>query len=75
MFTFLDKISYAQLAVVAIILGLAPFTPIPHLAEKLIMLSEGRLSKAVDIFDLFFHLFPTILLLIKLGRNRRLEKQ
>jgi hypothetical protein len=70
MFNFLDKITYAQLAVVALILGLAPFTPMPHLIEKIVMLSEGRLGNPVDIFDLFFHLFPTILLLTKLGRNR-----
>ncbi|MDF1578425.1 MAG: RND transporter [Desulfurivibrionaceae bacterium] len=70
MYNFLDKISYTQLAVVAIILGLAPLTPTPHLVEKFIMLGEGRLDRPVDILDLFFHLFPAILLLIKLGRER-----
>ena len=69
MFNFLDKITYPQLAVVAIILGLAPFSPMPHAIEKIIMLSEGRLSRPIDIFDLFFHLTPAILLMIKLGRK------
>ena len=51
MFTFLDKTTYGPLVVAAIILGLAPFTPIPHALEKLTMLVEGRLSRPIDIFD------------------------
>lgn len=74
MLNFLDKITNAQLAVVALILGLAPFTPMPHAIEKIIMLSEGRLSRPVDIFDLFFHLSPAILLLIKLVRQRQAQR-
>jgi hypothetical protein len=48
---------------------LAPFSPMPHLVEKLIMLKDGNLTRPVDIFDLFFHLFPTILLAIKFCRK------
>ncbi len=70
MFNFLDKITYPPLAVAAIFMGLAPFTPMPHLIEKLTMLFNGQLGRPVDIFDLLFHLSPTILLLIKLGRTR-----
>ena len=68
MFTFLDKITYAPLVAAAIFLGLAPFTPMPHTIEKFTMIINGRLNNPVDIFDLMFHLSPTILLLIKLGR-------
>lgn len=70
MFTFLDKIPPAPLLVAAIFLGLAPFTPRPHVIEKLSMLFAGQLARPLDLFDLLFHLSPTILLLIKLGRNR-----
>jgi hypothetical protein len=41
----------------------------PHVVEKLIMLKDGNLTRPVDIFDLFFHLFPTILLAIKFFRK------
>ena len=47
-------------------LGLAPFTPEPHLLEKLRMLASGELSKLIDIFDLMLHGTPWILLIIKL---------
>jgi hypothetical protein len=34
-----------------------------------IMLKNGTLTKPIDIFDLFFHLFPTIILLLKIYRS------
>ena len=44
-------------------LGLAPFTPQPHLFEKIQMLSNGELSRGIDVFDLFLHgLFPLLLI-------------
>ena len=49
---------------------LAPFRPMPHVIEKLIMLKAGTLKRPIDIFDLFFHLLPTILLIIKAMRGR-----
>ncbi|MCK4837496.1 MAG: RND transporter [Desulfobulbaceae bacterium] len=70
MFKFLDKITYAPLVVAAIFMGLAPFTPMPHVIEKFTMIAAGQLTRPIDIFDLLFHLSPTILLLIKLGRTR-----
>ena len=66
---FLDKIPYAALIVFAVIMLLAPFKPMPHVIEKLIMLKNGTLTKPIDIFDLFYHLIPTILLLLKLYRD------
>ncbi len=47
-------------------LGLAPFTPEPHVWEKLKMVAAGTLSNPVDIFDLLMHGLPFILLLLKL---------
>lgn len=43
-------------------LGLAPFYPKPHLLEKLVLLSQGELTRAIDIFDLLLHgFFPALL--------------
>ena len=69
MFNWLDKIPYLLLVVVALFMLLAPFRPMPHVVEKLMMLKNGSLSKSLDIFDLFYHLTPTILLIIKMVRS------
>jgi len=71
MFAWLDRISLPLLAVVAVALALAPFTPQPHLWEKLNMLAAGTLVRPIDIFDLFLHGAPLVLLLIKLIRQWR----
>jgi len=62
---FLDQIPYLPLAVLAVFMLLAPFRPMPHVLEKLIMLKNGTLTRPLDIFDLFFHLAPTAVLLLK----------
>jgi len=69
MWAFLDKIPYSILIVVAALMILAPFKPMPHVLEKLIMLKNGTLTKPIDIFDLFYHLIPTIILLLKINRG------
>jgi hypothetical protein len=69
MLEWLDKISYPILAVIALLLLLAPLRPMPHVVEKLWMLKNGTLSKPIDIFDLFFHLLPTLVLLAKVFRS------
>jgi hypothetical protein len=69
MLRFLDPIPYSILILGAILLGLAPFRPMPHLVEKLLMLVNGTLRKPLDIFDLLFHALPLILLLLKLIRG------
>ncbi len=71
MWRFFDSISYPILIFIAVFMLLAPFSPMPHLVEKLIMLKDGNLTRPVDIFDLFFHLFPTILLAIKFFRKQK----
>jgi hypothetical protein len=48
---------------------LAPFKPMPHVLEKLIMLKNGTLTRPIDIFDLFYHLIPTIILLLKIYKS------
>ena len=70
MLRFFDSIPYPVLIIAAVLLLLAPFKPMPHVVEKLIMLKEGTLRKPIDIFDLLFHLLPTILFFLKVIRDR-----
>ena len=65
---WIDSLPLTTLIMLALLLGLAPFVPEPHLFEKMRMLMAGTLVKPVDIFDLLMHGAPVILLLIKLGR-------
>ena len=67
----LDRIPYSILIVAAIFMLLAPFQPMPHVVEKLIMLKNGTLTRPIDIFDLLYHAFPATLLIIKFYRSRR----
>ena len=69
MLNFLDKIPYSILIIAAIFMLLAPFRPMPHVVEKLIMLKNGTLSKPIDLFDLFYHLIPSVILILKIMRN------
>jgi len=57
--------SYSFLVPAALLLGLAPFVPEPHLTEKVRMLFTGQLSKPIDIFDLFLHGTLPALLIVK----------
>jgi len=63
---FLGRIPWTFLLPVAIVLGLAPFRPEPHLAEKLRMLADGQLTGPLDIFDLLMHGTPLLLVFGKL---------
>jgi hypothetical protein len=69
MWDVVDKIPYSVLIAIAVLMLLAPFRPMPHVLEKLLMLKNGTLTKPIDIFDLFFHLLPTILLCLKIYRT------
>ena len=69
----LKTVPYSILIPVAILLGLAPFTPQPHLVEKVGLLVEGKLVRAVDIFDLVLHGSPIALFVLKLLEARRLN--
>jgi hypothetical protein len=65
---WLDKIPLTVILPIAVFLALAPFVPEPHLWEKLKMLFAGTLSRPIDIFDLFLHGGPLLLLVAKLMR-------
>ncbi|MGD8910486.1 MAG: RND transporter [Chromatiales bacterium] len=71
LFDWLDRIPLQMIALPAVLLALAPFFPEPHLWQKLKMLAAGTLHKPLDIFDLFLHGAPLILLVIKLVRGER----
>jgi hypothetical protein len=68
---WLDRISWGLLVPAAVLLGLAPFLPEPHLWEKLKMLAAGTLARPIDIFDLLMHAAPLLLIAAKLARGRR----
>lgn len=65
---WLDRIPTGMLVIAAVLMALAPFVPEPHLVEKFRMLMDGTLKRPIDIFDVFWHLIPSILLVIKLLR-------
>ena len=64
----IDKVPLTVFLIVALTLGLAPFVPEPHVWEKLKMLFAGELSRPIDIFDLFLHGAPWLLLGLKVLR-------
>jgi hypothetical protein len=70
---WLDKIPLAPLVIFGIALALAPFSPQPHLLEKIQMLVNGQLSRPIDIFDLFWHSVGLVLIVLKLIRMRQLK--
>jgi hypothetical protein len=66
---WLDSLSYPILVPLVLALGLAPFFPEPHLVEKTRMLFAGELTKPIDIFDIFMHGTPALVLLVKIRRD------
>ncbi len=68
---WLDRLPWSTLMLAALLLGLAPFVPEPHLWEKLKMLAAGELKRPIDIFDLLMHGAPALLLLAKGVRTTR----
>ena len=71
MLKYIDRIPLGPLVIITLVMAFAPFSPEPHLLEKSRMLAEGELSKAIDIFDLFWHSFLIVILLIRLLRLKK----
>ena len=69
MMSWLDNFPFLILIFACLTLGLAPFTPEPHIWEKLKMLFAGELVRPLDIVDLLMHASPWLLLLLKLVRT------
>jgi len=57
---------WLMLVAAALILGSMPMVPEPHLVQKMQMLLAGELLKAVDIFDLFWHGWAVLWLILRL---------
>lgn len=66
---WIDNIPLVILIALAAWMAVAPITPEPHLIEKLRMLSQGTLSKPLDIFDLLLHSTPIVVLALRLWRQ------
>lgn len=62
--SYLEKIPYTLLIVLAIIMAIVPPGQ-SHLLEKTRMLFSGTLRRPLDWFDLVMHSAPLILLAIK----------
>jgi hypothetical protein len=60
------RIPVLWVVVACLTIGLAPFTPEPHLVEKVRMLVQGSLTEPVDVFDLLLHAAPWLLLALRL---------
>ncbi len=71
MLRWLDRFPLVWLMVLALWMLVAPITPEPHVIEKIRMLSQGQLTRPVDIFDLLMHSAPTLLLLVRLARLKK----
>ena len=71
--SILDKLPWTVVVILCLTLGLAPFTPEPHIVEKLRMLAAGTLTRPIDIFDLLFHAAPWIVLMLKAIRTGTLR--
>lgn len=54
-----------------LLLGFAPFLPQPHIVEKIRMLMAGTLLRPIDIFDLFWHAWPFVLLACRIVLGTR----
>ena len=66
----MSKLSWSAIVLLCLTIGLAPFKP-PHVVEKLGLLLEGELVRAVDWFDFALHGFPWLLLTAKATQAAR----
>ena len=69
--SWLDRAPLFWLIALAVWMAGAPFTPEPHLVEKVHMLLQGTLTRPLDFFDLFIHAAPMALLAVKLARRQQ----
>ncbi|MRU13896.1 RND transporter [Roseovarius sp. A21] len=65
---FIDRLPWWIVGFMVLTLGLAPYSPEPHIWEKLKMLVAGDLHRGLDWFDLILHSGPWALALTKGAR-------
>jgi len=68
---FIQELPFPILILIAVLMLGAPFVPEPHLVEKARMAMNGTLTRPIDIFDVLWHLLPTVLLVWKIVLWRR----
>ncbi len=66
---WLDSFPWSVVIIVGLALALAPFSPEPHLWEKLKMWQAGALNRPIDIFDLALHAAGPVLIVLKAMRK------
>jgi hypothetical protein len=71
---WIDRIPLYLLILLTIWMAIAPINPEPHLVEKVRLLSQGNLTRPIDIFDLLYHLAPMVLLAVKVWRLVKNQK-
>lgn len=64
--SLVSKINWSILIVACATIGLAPLFSEPHVWEKLRMLVQGNLTRAIDWFDLLMHGTPWVLVVLKI---------
>lgn len=72
---WIDEMPLAFLVMATVFMAMLPFNATPHLVEKLGMLVDGTLQRPLDVFDLFMHGAPAVLLLVHLTRKFVLVKK
>ncbi len=66
---WLDSFPWSVVIIGGMALALAPFSPEPHLWEKLKMWQAGALNRPIDIFDLILHAAGPVLIGLKAIRK------
>lgn len=66
---WLDLFPWSVVIIGSLALALAPFSPEPHLWEKLKMWQAGVLNRPIDIFDLALHAAGPVLIVLKAIRT------
>lgn len=68
-----ELLRYGWLIPAALLLAILPWPvdPLPHLVQKIGMLADGTLTKPIDIFDLVWHGWPILLLVVRGGYDVR----
>ena len=64
-----NLLDYKFLIPLVLLLGFAPFSPQPHIVEKIRVLVAGTLKRPIDIFDLVWHAWPFVLLAYRIYRG------
>ena len=65
------ELPFSILIITTVLMMGAPFVPEPHLVEKARMAMNGTLTRPIDLFDVVWHLFPLVILVLKTVLWRR----